>query len=57
VARHLVILDSTKEEFKEIKKYVKREFGDLIWNEVNHEYKTAFKLIKSNLNLEARLTN
>lgn len=47
MSRHFVILDSAKEEFKEIKQYVKRKFGDMIWNEVNHEYKTAFTLIKS----------
>lgn len=43
-----VILDSAKEEFKDIKKYVKRDFGESIWNQVNAEYKAAFKLIKEN---------
>lgn len=45
--RNFIILDSAKEEFKDIKKYVKRDFGDSIWNTVNSEYKAAFKLIKS----------
>ena len=35
----IVILDSAKEELKDIKKYVK--------NKVNSEYKNAFKRIKS----------
>ncbi len=43
-----VILDSAKEELKDIKKYVKKEFGELTWNKVNAEYKAAFKLIKAN---------
>lgn len=42
-----IILDSAKEEFKEIKKYVQRDFGNLIWNEVNAEYKATFKAIKN----------
>lgn len=46
VSRRIVILDSAKEEFKDIKKYVKRDFGDSIWNIVNAEYKDAFKSIK-----------
>lgn len=46
--RRIVILDSAKEEFKDIKKYVKREFGDSVWNAVNAEYKRSFKLIKEN---------
>lgn len=48
MSRRIVILDSAKEEFKDIKKYVKREFGDSVWNTVNAEYKDAFKLIKEN---------
>lgn len=48
MSRRIVILDSAKEEFKDIKKYVKREFGDAVWNSVNAEYKDAFKLIKEN---------
>lgn len=48
MSRGIVILDSAKEEFKDIKKYVKREFGDSVWNTVNAEYKDAFKLIKEN---------
>ncbi|MFQ6403933.1 type II toxin-antitoxin system RelE/ParE family toxin [Methylophilus sp. 'Pure River'] len=48
MSRNLVILDSAKEEFKEIKTYVKRQFGETVWNQVNDEYKAAFKLIKSN---------
>lgn len=48
MSRRIVILDSAKEEFKDIKKYVQRKFGDYVWNTVNAEYKEAFKLIKAN---------
>lgn len=48
MSRRIVILDSAKEEFKDIKKYVKRKFGDSIWNTVNAEYKDAFARIKAN---------
>ena len=46
--RNFVILDSAKEELKDIQKYIKKNFGDLIWNEVNFEYRDAFKFIKHN---------
>lgn len=46
--RRIVILDSAKVEFKDIKKHVKKEFGDPVWNAVNAEYKNAFALIKNN---------
>jgi toxin ParE1/3/4 len=46
VASQIVILESAKEEFKDIKKYVKKEFGDFVWNTVNAEYKAAFQRIK-----------
>jgi plasmid stabilization system protein ParE len=42
----MVILDSAKEEFKDIKNYVKQEFGDSVWRTVHAEYKDAFKRIK-----------
>jgi toxin ParE1/3/4 len=48
VPRNFIILDSAKAEFKDIKSYVKRDFGDFIWNKVNAEYKAAFNLIKDN---------
>jgi toxin ParE1/3/4 len=48
VSFKFIVLDSAKEEFKDIQKYIKRDFGNLIWNEVNAEYKAAFKLIKNN---------
>lgn len=48
MTRKINILDSAKEEFKDIKKYVKSDFGGVVWNEVNSEYKNALKLIKNN---------
>ena len=46
VANKIVILDSAKEEFKDIKTYVKKEFGDSVWNTVNAEYKAAIQRVK-----------
>lgn len=47
MSRKLVILDSAKEEFIDIKSYVQRDFGDLTWNKINAEYKDASRLIKN----------
>lgn len=44
----MVILDSAKEEFKDIKAYVKHRFGDSTWNTINAEFKAAFQTIKQN---------
>jgi toxin ParE1/3/4 len=48
VANTIVILDSAKEEFKEIKRYVKAEFGEFTWNKANAEYKKGIQKIKVN---------
>ena len=48
MANRITLLDSAKEEFKDIKKYVKKEFGDLVWNTVNAEYKVTIQRIKEN---------
>lgn len=46
VSRRIVILDSAKEELREIRKYVRKEFGGSVWNEVNAQYRNSFRLIK-----------
>jgi len=48
VSRRIVILDGAKEELQDIKKYVKRDFGDSVWNTVSAEYKGAFQRIQEN---------
>jgi plasmid stabilization system protein ParE len=45
MTRNAVILDGAKADFREIKKYVKRQFGDLVWVEVNQEFKDTIKHI------------
>jgi toxin ParE1/3/4 len=47
VSQKFFVLESAKDEFKDFKKYVQRDFGNLIWNEANAEYKAAFKIIKN----------
>lgn len=41
VMRNIVILDSAKEELKDIKQYVRAKFSDSVWNTINAEYKAA----------------
>ncbi|MCL2658643.1 MAG: type II toxin-antitoxin system RelE/ParE family toxin [Betaproteobacteria bacterium] len=48
MANRIVVLDSAKEEFEDIKRYVKKEFGGTVWNAVNAEYKASIKQIKNN---------
>ena len=48
MTRKIIVLDSAKAEFRDIKEYVKQEFGDSIWNTVNAEYKTAIRQLKTN---------
>lgn len=44
--RRLLILRSAQREFRDVREYVKKEFGDLTCNAVNAEYKKAFRLIE-----------
>ena len=48
MTRHAIILDGAKADFAEIKQYVRRQFGDLVWAEVNQEFKDTIKLIIDN---------
>jgi plasmid stabilization system protein ParE len=48
MTRHEVILDGAKSDFSTIKKYVKKQFGDLVWAEVNQEFKETIKHITVN---------
>lgn len=48
MACKILILDSAKDDFMDMKQQVKREFGENIWNTVNTEYKAAMDLIKNN---------
>lgn len=44
--RKIFILESAKEEFKDIKKYVRQEFGDEVWRAVHVQFKQSFQLIQ-----------
>ncbi len=48
MTRNVVILDGAKADFREIKKNVRKQFGDLVWAEVNQEFKNTVNLIGSN---------
>ncbi|WP_374553403.1 type II toxin-antitoxin system RelE/ParE family toxin [Aquitalea pelogenes] len=48
MTRKVIILDIAKADFREIRKYVKREFGDNVWEEVNQEFKNTIQEIGNN---------
>jgi plasmid stabilization system protein ParE len=48
MTRNAVILDGAKGDFRDIRKYVKKQFGDLVWVEVNQEFKDAIKRVSDN---------
>ena len=49
--RKVIILNVAKSDFREIKSYVKAQFGENIWKEVNQEFKSTIRNI--GLNAEA----
>ena len=55
MTRNALILNGAKTDFREIKKYVKKQFGDLVWAEVNQEFKNTIKHITANPLLGTRI--
>lgn len=48
MTRNAVVLHGAKADFREIKNYVKKSFGDSVWAEVNQEFKDAVRRITAN---------
>lgn len=48
MSHKVIILDVAKPDFRDIKSYVKQNFGDIVWNEVNQEFKDTIKAIGLN---------
>ncbi len=48
MSRKVIILNVAKPDFREIKTYVKSQFGDAVWNDVNEEFKTTINNIALN---------
>ena len=48
MTRNAVILSGAKADFREIKSYVRRAFGDSVWAEVNQEFKDTIRHIATN---------
>lgn len=47
--RHkVVILDVAKPDFRQVRTYVKAQFGETVWEDVNLEFKAAIKNIGLN---------
>ena len=55
MTRNAVILDGAKTDFRDVKKYVRRQFGELVWAEVNQEFKDTIKRITVNPVLGTRI--
>lgn len=55
MTRNAVILQGAKTDFREIKAYVKKQFGDSVWAQVNQELKDAIRYIAENPMLGTRL--
>ena len=46
MTHRVVVLDSAKEDFKDIHRYVKQNFGQTVWRAVHEEYQDAFRRIQ-----------
>lgn len=55
MTRQAIVLDCAKADFSEIKQYVKKQFGDLVWAEVNQEFKKTIGHITANPLLGTRI--
>ena len=51
MTRNAVILNGAKADFREVKNYVKKTFGDLVWAEVNQEFKDTIRRVTINPSL------
>ena len=43
MSRRVIILDVAKQDFRRIRAYVKAQFGEMVWSEVNLEFKATMK--------------
>lgn len=48
MTRKVIILNVAKPDFREIKTFVKSQFGDAVWRTVNEEFKTTINNIALN---------
>jgi plasmid stabilization system protein ParE len=48
MSRKVIILNVAKPNFREIKTYLKSQFGDAVWNDVSEEFKTTINNIALN---------
>lgn len=46
MTRRIIVLESAKEDFKDIQRYVKQNFGVAVWHTVHAEYRDAFRRIQ-----------
>jgi toxin ParE1/3/4 len=48
MSRKVIILNVARPDFREIKRYVKSQFGDAVWNDVNEELRATINNIALN---------
>ena len=48
MSRKVTILDAAKPDFRQVRAYVKAQFGDMVWAEVNLEFKAMVTTIGLN---------
>lgn len=46
MTHRVIVLDSAKDDFKDIQRYVKQNFGEAVWRTVHGEYQAAFRRIQ-----------
>ncbi|MDQ2821083.1 MAG: type II toxin-antitoxin system RelE/ParE family toxin [Pseudomonadota bacterium] len=45
MSHKVIVLDLAKPDFREIRSHVQKDFGDIVWNEVNLAFKDMFRKI------------
>lgn len=46
MTHRVVVLDSAKDDFKDLTRYVRQNFGEAVWRTVHGEYQVAFQRIQ-----------
>ncbi|MFC0169077.1 type II toxin-antitoxin system RelE/ParE family toxin [Pseudoduganella danionis] len=55
MSRKVVVLESAKQDFVEVKRYIRNDFGEHVWNAINLEYKTAIRQIREHPHLGSQI--
>lgn len=53
--RKIVVLESAKLDFEEVRQYITNDFGYLVWNTINQEFKAAIRQIREHPQLGSQI--